>query len=123
MCTCPALRVKCTRPEQETGGKCVGNAWEMRCLPLATKVRKFRLEFKWETLFWFIQVETPEINGSSSEKVVLFSRLEYLEWISLFHLHVPRFSHQFQAIDDFRDHGQAPGAWNTSSTYGIFQTH
>ena len=42
----------------------------------------------------------PEMNGSS-EKVVLFSRLERFEWISFFHLHVPPFSHQFQALDDF----------------------
>ena len=51
--------------------------------------------------------KTPEIYGSS-EKVVLFSRLERFEWISLFHLHVPRFSHQFQVIDDFSSHDQAP---------------
>ena len=34
--------------------------------------------------------KTPEIYGSS-EKVVLFSRLERFEWMSLFHLHVPAF--------------------------------
>ena len=53
--------------------------------------------------FW----KTPEIYGSS-EKVVLFSWLERFEWISLFHLHIPRFSHQFQVIDDFSSHDQAP---------------
>ena len=46
----------------------------------------------------------PEMNGSS-EKVVPFSWLERFEWISLFHLQVPRFSHQFQTLDDFSYHG------------------
>ena len=51
--------------------------------------------------------KTPKIYGLS-EKVVLFSWLERFEWISLFHLCVPRFSHQFQVIDDFSSHDQAP---------------
>ena len=51
--------------------------------------------------------KTPETYGSS-EKVVPFSRLERFECISLFHLHVPRFSHRFQVIDDFSSYDQAP---------------
>lgn len=30
------------------------------CLPFTRKFWKFLLEYKWETVFWFVQLENPQ---------------------------------------------------------------
>ena len=67
--------------------------------------REIRLESKWKTTFWVFPKKISEINGTS-EKVVLFFRVEYSKWKFVFHF--------LEAILDtsFRPSRPFFGKWN-----------
>ena len=99
------LRGRCPRRSQQIKVTASPFSWD-KCLE--NKVYQFR-KFRLERLFGSSNWKVLEMNTADRLKrsSCFFFRLERFEWISSFRLHA-RPSHQFQALEDFGDHGQAP---------------